>query len=95
MEKKNITEWKKQIRDLVLVKGEQEDTEGTYRFWLGDLNGVVDFGGHTDILSILADTDGHVLVQVNTPDDMSTHFEYLDSLPGKVIKSIHDQVTKN
>ena len=96
MEKNNIIiEWEKQIFDLVIAKGEKEDTPGSYRFWLGDLNGVVDFGGHTDILSVLIDTDGHALVQVNTPDDESTIFEYLDSLPDKVIKSIFDQVTKN
>lgn len=91
MEKKNITEWKDQIRDLVLIKGEQEDTEGTYRFWLGDLNGVCDIEGHTDVLSVLASKDW-VNAQVNTPDDTSTWFVDLDDLPYEVVKKILDQV---
>lgn len=93
MEKTNILEWENLIRQAVIAKGEKEDTPGSYRFWLGDLNGVVDFNGHTDILSVLVDTDGNVMAHVNTPDDMSSTFEPLDSLPYKVVKSILEQVT--
>ena len=92
MEKKNITEWKDQIRDIVIAKGEKEDTPGSFRMWVNNLNGVVDFNGHTDILSVLIDTDGNVLAHVNTPDDMSSTFEYMDSLPDEIIEEILNQV---
>ena len=91
MTKINIIEWGNTIRDLVIAKGEEEFSEGIYRFWLGDLNGVCDFAGHTDILSVLA-AKNWVNVQVNTPDDKSTIFVGLDELPHRVVKSILNQV---
>ena len=58
--------------------GEKEDTPDSFRTWLDGLNGICDFEGHTDCLSVLVtkDTDGNdsLDVQVNTPDDMSTWF---------------------
>ena len=92
MEKKNITELESEIRAIVIAKGEKEDTPGSYRMWVNNLNGVVDFNGHTDILSVLIDTDGNVLAHVNTPDDMSSTFEYMDSLPDEIIEEILNQV---
>lgn len=89
--KVDILEWENTIRDLVLAKGEEEFTEGTFRFWLGDLNGVCDIAGHTDVLSVLATKDW-VNAQVNTPDDDSTIFVNLDELPYKVVKEILNQV---
>lgn len=91
MGKTSIIEWENEIRSLVIAKGEKEDTPGSYRMWVSNLNGVVNFNGHTDILSVLVDTDGNVLAHVNTPDDMSSTFEYLDSLPYKVVKEILNQ----
>jgi hypothetical protein len=91
MTKINILEWENTIRDLVIAKGEEEFTEGTYRFWLDNLNGVCDIAGHTDILSVLA-AKNWVNVQVNTPDDNSTIFVSLDELPRRVVKSILNQV---
>lgn len=94
MEKINILEWEKQIHDIVIAKGEKEDTPGSYRFWVNNLNGVVDLDGHTDILSVIVDNDGFVSVQVNTPDDMSTLFEPLNAIPYKVVKEILKQVNE-
>ena len=97
MKKTNILEWENTIRDLVILKGEEEDeTEGVYRFWLGDLNGVCDIAGHTDVLSVITShrTDGTecVQAQVNTPDDDSTLFVDLGELPYQVVKKILEQV---
>lgn len=89
--KVDLLEWENTIRDLVLIKGEEEFTEGTFRFWLGDLNGVCDIAGHTDVLSVLATKDW-VNAQVNTPDDDSTIFVNLDELPYRVVKEILNQV---
>ena len=98
MKKTNILNWEKEIRKNIVAKGELEYTPDTYRFWLGDLNGVCDIAGHTDVLSVLAshDTEGNetVSVQVNTPDDTSTLFVGLDELPYKVVKKILNQVSK-
>lgn len=90
--KDNILEYEDRIRGLVQAKGEEEETTGTYRYWLGDLNGVCDFAGHTDVLSVVA-SDQEVSVQVNTPDDMSTIFEPLGAIPFKVVKAIYRQLT--
>ena len=87
MEKTNLLEWEKQIREFVTEFGEEEETAGTHRFWLDALNGVCDIEGHTDVLSVIVNGD-EVSVQVNTPDDMSTIFVGLDSLPYKVVKAI-------
>ena len=92
MRKSNILEWENEIRQAVIARGEKEETAGTYRFWLGDLNGVCDIAGHTDVLSVLASNDW-VNVQVNTPDDDSTLFVGLGELPYKVVKEILKQVT--
>lgn len=91
MKKESILEWENTIRDLVIAKGEEEFTEGTYRFWLSNLNGVCDIAGHTDVLSVLATKDW-VNAQVNTPDDESTIFVNLDELPYRVVKEILNQV---
>ena len=91
MEKTNILEWENTIRDLVIAKGEKEETPGSYRFWLGDLNGVCDIAGHTDVLSVLATKDW-VNAQVNSPDDDSTIFISLGELPYRVVKEILNQV---
>ena len=87
MEKTNLLEWENKIREFVTEFGEEEETAGTHRFWLGDLNGVCDIEGHTDVMSVIVN-DEEVSVQVNTPDDMSTIFVGLDSLPYKVVKAI-------
>ena len=89
--KVDLLEWENTIRDLVIAKGEEEFTEGTFRFWLGDLNGVCDIAGHTDVLSVLATSDW-VNAQVNTPDDDSTIFVNLGELPYRVVKEILNQV---
>lgn len=91
MKKSNILEWGNEIKKAVLSKGEKEETAGTYRFWLGDLNGVCDIAGHTDVLSVIA-TENWVNVQVNTPDDDSTIFADLGELPYRVVKAILEQV---
>lgn len=94
MKKINILEWGNTIHDAVISKGEQEQDTGFHRFWLGNLNGAVDIDGHTDILAVLVDNAGCVLVQVNTPDDNSTIFESLNAIPYKVVKEILNQVTE-
>jgi hypothetical protein len=58
---------------------------------LGDLNGVCNIDGHTDVLSVVANASG-VSAQVNTPDDFSTIFVDLGELPLKVVKEIFNQV---
>ena len=96
MEKINILEWETEIRKAVIEKGEHEESVGIHRFWLGNLNGVCNIDGHTDVLSVLAShrVDGteSVVVQVNTPDDDSTIFADLEELPYKVVKEILKQV---
>ena len=87
MEKTNLLEWENKIREFVTEFGEEEETEGAHRFWLGDLNGVCDIEGHTDVMSVIV-LDDEVSVQVNTPDDMSTLFVGLGELPHKVVKAI-------
>lgn len=94
MKKINILEWENTIRDAVINKGEQEQDTGWHRFWVSNLNGVVDIDGHTDILSVLVDNADCVLVQVNTPDDNSVLFEPLNAIPYKVVKEILNQVTE-
>ena len=64
----------RQIAEAVVANGEREETPGSFRVWLGNLNGVCDVAGHTDALSLLVDKDGMLNVQVNTPDDSSTLF---------------------
>ena len=96
MKKTNILEWENTIRNLVIERGEDEFTEGVYRYWLDDLNGVCDIAGHTDVLSVITShrTDGTecVQAQVNTPDDDSTLFVDLGELPYQVVKKILEQV---
>lgn len=94
MKKRNILTWETLICQILVIRGEKEETG--YRFWLSDLNGVCDINGHTDVLSVLTSTrtDGSssVVAQVNTPDDDSTIFVDLDELPYKVVKEILNQV---
>ena len=97
MKKINILEWEKEIRKNIVAKGEEESA-GTFRFWLDNLNGVCDIAGHTDVMSVIAchtlSGEEAVSVQVNTPDDNSTLFVGLDELPYKVVKKILNQVSK-
>ena len=86
-EKAGLLEWENKIREFVTEFGEEEETAGAHRFWLGDLNGVCDIEGHTDVMSVIV-LDDEVSVQVNTPDDMSTIFVGLDDLPYKVVQAI-------
>ena len=66
----------RQIAEAVVANGERElyTPGGSYRVWLGNLDGVCDVAGHTDALSLLVGVDRQLSVQVNTPDDSSTLF---------------------
>lgn len=93
MKKKNIIEWENEIKKAVVAKGEKEEIPGSFRMWVDNLNGVVNFYGHTDVLSVLVDSKGDAWAHINTPNDSSATFEPLDSLPCKVVKEILKQVT--
>ena len=75
--------------------GEKEDTD-LFRAWLHDLNGICDFDGHTDCLSVVVckDTGGDdsLDVQVNTPDDDSTFFVGIEEFDMKTACKILGQI---
>lgn len=77
------------LAELVKKYGEKDDN--TYRIWL-DLNGVCDFAGHTDIMCAHLGEDGKLTFQVNTPDDKSTIFVWLEEFPDDVIKKVVGQI---
>ena len=78
------------LKDLVKKYGEQDGD--IYRIWLGGLNGVCNIAGHTDIMCAHLGEDGILTFQVNTPDDASTIFVYLEELPAEAIKMVVTQM---
>ena len=78
------------LAELVKKYGEKDDN--TYRIWLDNLNGVCDFAGHTDIMCAHLGEDGKLTFQVNTPDDKSTIFVWLEEFPDDVIKKVVEQI---
>lgn len=81
-----------ELIQLVREKGEQDGN--VYRVWLSDLNGVCDIARHTDIMCAHLGEDGILTFQVNTPDDKSTIFVYLEELPYSVAVQTIAQVKK-
>lgn len=77
-----------------IVRGKGEQDGNVYRIWLSDLNGVCNIAGHTDIMCAHLGEDGILTFQVNTPDDKSTIFVYLEELPFAVAVEIIDKVNK-
>ena len=80
------------IVQIVREKGEQDGD--VYRIWLSDLNGVCDIAGHTDIMCAHLGEDGILTFQVNTPDDKSSIFVYLEELPIPVALDVITRVNK-
>lgn len=81
-----------ELIQLVREKGEQDGN--VYRIWLSDLNGVCDIAGHTDIMCAHLGEDGNLTFQVNTPDDQSSIFVYLEELPYSVAIQTIVQINK-
>lgn len=78
------------LAELVRLHGEKDGD--IYRVWLGNLNGVCNLDGHTDIMCAHLGEDGVLTFQVNTPDDSSTVFVYLEELPQMAIQMVVDQL---
>ena len=81
-----------EIAKTVRENGEQDGN--VYRIWLSDLNGVCDISGHTDVMCAHLGEDGILTFQVNTPDDQSAIFVYLEELPIAVVIEIIDKIKK-
>lgn len=81
-----------EIAQIVREKGEQDGN--VYRIWLSNLNGVCDIAGHTDIMCAHLGEDGILTFQVNTPDDKSSIFVYLEELPFPVALDVITRVNK-
>lgn len=80
------------VAKIVREKGERDGN--VYRIWLSDLNGVCDISGHTDIMCAHLGEDGILTFQVNSPDDQSSIFVYLEELPFVVAVEIIDKINK-
>ena len=80
------------IAKIVREKGEQDGN--VYRIWLSDLNGVCNISGHTDVMCAHLGEDGILTFQLNTPDDQSSIFVYLEELPFAVAVEIIDKINK-
>lgn len=78
------------LSDLIKKFGEKDDN--VYRIWLNNLNGVCDIAGHTDVMCVHLGEDGIITYQVNTPDDSSTIFVYLEELPEEVAMDVIEQI---
>lgn len=78
------------LPELLKERGEKDGN--VYRIWLDNLNGVCDISGHTDIMCAHLGEDDILTFQVNTPDDKSTIFVYLDELPEETIKLVVSQL---
>lgn len=87
-----ISDVSDEIAKIVRENGEQDGN--VYRIWLSDLNGVCDISGHTDVMCAHLGEDGILTFQVNTPDDQSSVFVYLEELPFAVAVEIIDKVNK-
>jgi len=90
--KSDLSDISKELTKIVREKGEKDGN--VYRIWLSDLNGVCDITGHTDIMCAHLGEDGILTFQVNTPDDKSTIFVYLEELPYGVAVQTIAQVNK-
>ena len=94
--KSDLSDISDEIAKIVREKGEQDGN--VYRIWLGGLNGVCDMAGHTDIMCAHLGEDGMLTFQINTPDDKSTIFVYLEELPYpaaiKAINQIKEQTAE-
>ena len=81
-----------EIAQTVREKGERDGD--VYRIWLSDLNGVCDIAGHTDIMCAHLGEDDILTFQVNTPDDKSSIFVYLEELPFPVALEVITRINK-
>lgn len=77
--KSAITGVTDELIQIVREKGEQDGN--IYRIWLSGLNGVCNIFGHTDIMCAHLGEDGKLTFQVNSPNDSSSVFVYLEELP--------------
>ena len=79
------------LTSLVREKGELDGN--IRRIWLGGLDGVCNLSGHTDIMCAHLGEDGILTFQVNTPDDNSTIFVYLEELPYPAARKVINQIS--